>query len=89
MDNRGVALALAEALIEQGFCASERFGVFVTYERVNDSIKVHIGPNGSFAAFDNADQIIAEGKGVQDLFSLLVGKTIASRLRVSTQSSTS
>ncbi len=41
MDNYGVALALAEALTEQGFCAVERFGVFVTYERENDSLKIH------------------------------------------------
>jgi hypothetical protein len=89
MDNRGVALALAEALTEQGFGAAVRFGVFVTYERINDSIKVHVGPDGSFAAFDNDDQIIAEGKGVQDLFTLLVGKTIAPRLRVPAQRSAS
>jgi hypothetical protein len=70
---------LAEALSDQGFCMCDEFGVFVTYERPNDSVKVHVGPDGSFAAFDSHDEVIAEGHGAQDLYSLLVVKTVVPR----------
>src|SRR5580704_17516194 len=54
---------LVEALLDQKFCAVDEFGRFATYERENDPLKVHVGPDGSFAAFDGNDEIIAEGKG--------------------------
>jgi hypothetical protein len=67
---------LIEALLDQKFCAADKFGLFVTYERDNDPLKVHVGPDGSFAAFDGNDEIIMEGKGAQDLFDILVAKTV-------------
>jgi len=66
---------LTDALLQQGFFAADEFGVFVTYKRANDSLKLHIGPDGSFAAFDSNDEVVAEGKGAQDLYSILVVKT--------------
>jgi hypothetical protein len=38
--------ALEEALIELGFSAAHQFGVFVTYERERDLVKVHVAPDG-------------------------------------------
>ena len=67
---------LAEALLQQGFCAADEFGVFVTYERADDPLKVHVGPDGSFAAFNGDDELVAEGKGAQDLYAILVSKTV-------------
>ena len=74
---------LAEALLEQGFSPVDEFGLFVTYRRVNDPLKLHIGPDGSFAAFDGDDEVFAEGKGAQDLYSILVDKTAPARRRAS------
>ena len=67
---------LVEALLDQKFCAGDQFGLFVTYVRENDPLKVHVGPDGSFAAFDGNDEIIAEGSGAQDLYDILVAKTV-------------
>jgi hypothetical protein len=72
---------LVEALLSQNFCADDKFGLFVTYVRENDPMKVHVGPDGSFAAFNGDDEIIAEGSGAQDLFSILVAKTNTTRPR--------
>ena len=62
---------LEEALNELGFLAAHQFGVFVTYERQRDSVKVHVAPDGMFAAFDGDDEILGEGAGVEDLRSVL------------------
>jgi hypothetical protein len=69
---------LITALRQQQFHPAETFGEFVTYERKNDPLKVHVAPDGSFAAFDGNDEIIAEGKGAQDLFDVLVAKPVVS-----------
>jgi len=74
---------LAEALLEQGFSRTDEFGLFVTYERANDPLKIHIGPDGSFAAFDGNDEVIAEGTGAHDLYSILVDRTTPARRHVS------
>ena len=74
---------LAEALLEQGFRPTDEFGLFVTYERANDPLKLHIGPDGSFAAFDGADEVVAEGKGAHDLYTILVDKTAPARRHAS------
>ena len=65
---------LTEALTGLGFRETDEFGLFVTYERENDPLKLHVGPDGSFAAFDGDDEVVAEGKGAQDLYALLVAK---------------
>jgi hypothetical protein len=64
--------ALEEALIDLGFSATDEFGVFVTYERPRDSLKVHVAPDGMFAAFDRDDQVLGEGAGAQDLRDVLM-----------------
>jgi hypothetical protein len=40
----------------------------------DNPLKIHVGPDGSFSAFNIADECIAEGKGVEDLNRLLVAK---------------
>ena len=74
---------LTEALLEQGFRPTDEFGLFVTYERANDPLKLHIGPDGSFAAFDGADDVVAEGRGAHDLYAILVDKTAPARRHAS------
>jgi len=64
--------ALEEALIDFGFMAAHEFGIFVTYERQRDSVKVHAAPDGMFAAFGEDDEILGEGTGAEDLRSVLV-----------------
>jgi hypothetical protein len=63
--------ALEEALIDVGFTAAHEFGIFVTYERKRDSVKVHAAPDGMFAAFGGDDEILGEGTGAEDLRSVL------------------
>ena len=74
----GSRSTLADALVEQGFYATDEFGQFVTYERANDPLRIHVDPNGSFSAFNDDDEVIAEGKGAHDLYAMLVAKTPAS-----------
>ncbi len=66
---------LANALVEQGFHATEEFGQFVTYKRPDDPLKLHVGLDGSFSAFNGDDEVVAEGKGAHDLYAILVSKT--------------
>jgi hypothetical protein len=67
---------LAEALLQQGFSKTDEFGLFMTYERANDCLKIHVGFDGSFAAFDSYDELVAEGKRMQDLYAILASKTV-------------
>ena len=67
-------VAISDALVEQGFQATDAFGQFVTYERANDPLKLHVGPDGSFSAFNGDDEVVAEGKGAHDLYAILVSK---------------
>jgi hypothetical protein len=71
--NKG-AEALAQALLDQEFRAIDEFDSFVTFERSGDPLKIHVGPDGSFAAFNGDDEIVAEGEGPDDLFRILVTK---------------
>jgi len=64
--------ALEKALTELGFSAIRQFGVFTTYERQRDSLKVHAAPDSMFAVFGEADDFLGEGAGAEDLRSLLV-----------------
>lgn len=59
--------ALSQALSEQGFRVVDEFEVFMTFARDNDPLKIHIGPDGSFAAVDGDDRLIAEGEGPKHL----------------------
>jgi hypothetical protein len=68
--------ALEEALIELGFSAAHQFGVFLTYERERDLVKVHVALDGMFAAFDGADEILGEGTGAGDLRSVLINAAL-------------
>jgi len=71
--------ALSDALVEQGFRATDEFGQFVTYERTHDPLKFHVGPDGSFSAFNGDDEVVAEGKGAHDLYAILVSKVPRNR----------
>jgi hypothetical protein len=76
--------ALREALSQQGFRAVSEFDSSVTYERSDDHLKVHVSPDGSFAAFNGDDELVAEGEGPADLYGILVQRTnvsITPRLR--------
>jgi hypothetical protein len=64
--------AFEEALIDLGFSVVRQFGVFMTYERERDAVKVHVAPDGMFAAFDGDDEILGEGTGAEDLRSVLI-----------------
>jgi hypothetical protein len=64
--------AFEEALIDLGFSVVRQFGVFMTYERERDAVKVHVAPDGMFAAFDADDEILGEGTGAEDLRSVLM-----------------
>jgi hypothetical protein len=63
----GIRETLEEALIDLGFSAVSEFGVFVTYQRQGDLVKVHVAPDSMFAAFDADDEILGEGAGAEDL----------------------
>lgn len=39
----------------------------MTYHRQGDLAKVHVAPDGMFAAFDADDEILGEGAGAEDL----------------------
>lgn len=69
--------ALAQALFEQEFRTVDEFDSFVTFARANDAVKIHAAPDGSFAAFDGDDELIAEGEGPEDLYRILVAQTPA------------
>jgi hypothetical protein len=38
---------LAEALLQKGFSKTDEFGLFMTYERANDYLKIHVDFDGS------------------------------------------
>ena len=77
---------LAEALLQQGFSAVDEFGLSVTYQRADESLKIHLGPDGSFTAFDGNDEVIAEGNSAHALYEILVVKSvIAGRLNPPTR----
>jgi hypothetical protein len=67
---------LAEALLQQGFSAVDELGLSVTYRRAEDALKIHLGLDGSFTALDGNDEVIAEGTGTEDLYAILVTKTV-------------
>lgn len=73
--DKGIS-ALSQALLEEGFRAIDEFDLFVTFARGNDPLKIHVGPDGSFAAFDITDELITEGEGAEDLYRLLVAKHV-------------
>jgi hypothetical protein len=64
--------ALEEELIDLGFSSTDEFGVFVTYQRPRNSLKVHVAPDGMFAASDRDDEILGEGAGAEDLRAVLM-----------------
>jgi len=73
-DQSNMLEVLAEALPQQGFCATDALGFSVIYQRPDDSLKVHLGSDGSFTALDGNDEVIAEGTGTEDLYAVLVSK---------------
>jgi hypothetical protein len=70
--------ALEEALIELGFSADREFGIFVTYGRQRYLVKVHVAPDGMFAAFGGDDEILGEGTGAEDLRCVLMEAALTS-----------
>ena len=73
--------ALAQALRGQEFRAVDEFDAFVTFEREGDPLKIQVGPDGSFAAFNGDDELVAEGEGAADLYRILVAKAVINRSR--------
>jgi hypothetical protein len=73
---------LSRALRRNGFHKANEFGAFVTFVRDGDLLKIHAGPDGSFSAFNTADECITEGKGIEDLNRVLVAKAACPTLRV-------
>lgn len=65
---------MSQALSEEGFRAVDEFDAFVTFERDGDPLKIHVGPDGSFAVFDSNDVCMTEGEGAEDLYRVLVAK---------------
>lgn len=65
---------LAEALLAQGFSKIDEFGLFITYERPDEPLKIYIGLDGTFAGFNHCDQLVAEGEGLQGLYAVLVAR---------------
>jgi hypothetical protein len=63
--------ALAQTLLQQGFRAIDEFDSFVTFARDGDPVKIHVAPDGSFAAFDDKDELITEGEGTEDFYRAL------------------
>jgi hypothetical protein len=73
--------ALAQTLRSKEFRAVDEFDSFVTFEREGDSLKIQVGPDGSFAAFNGDDELVAEGEGAEDLYRILIAKTVINRSR--------
>jgi hypothetical protein len=61
-------------LRQNGFYEVDKFDDFVTFARDGDPLKIHVGPDGSFSAFNRADECITDGKGVEDLCHVLVAE---------------
>jgi hypothetical protein len=40
---------------------------------VGDPLKIHVEPDGSFAAFNGDDELVAEGENSDDLYRVLIG----------------
>ena len=81
--DRGVE-ALALALIEQGYRQVDHFDLFITFARDDEPMKIQVGPDGAFAVFDGSDELITEGEGQEDLYGMLVERSVpksASRAR--------
>jgi hypothetical protein len=76
---------VSQALLNQEFRAVDEFGSFVTFEREGDPLKIHVGPDGSFAAFNGEDELVAEGENPDDLYRVLVSKAVISRSRSRTR----
>ena len=67
---------LAQVLLGLEFRAIDEFESFVTFGRVGDPLKIHVGPDASFAVFNGDDELIAEGKGQDDLYRALMTKML-------------
>jgi len=65
MANSGKRAQVDDALLELGFTPAAKFGAFMTYRRRR--LKVHVGPDGAFAAFGADDEILGEGQDPDDL----------------------
>jgi hypothetical protein len=70
-DWSGTRETLGELLTDLGFSAVSEFGIFLTYARQSDLVKIHVAPDGMFAAFDVDDEIFGEGIGAEDLTTVL------------------
>lgn len=67
---------LSQALSTQGFRVDDEFDVFMTFARDGDPQKFQVAPNGSFAVFDDDDRLVTEGEGAEDLYRVLVARTV-------------
>jgi hypothetical protein len=72
-------IAIDDALSSLGFdywdAIAREDGEYMTYQRARDLVNVHVGPDGSFAVFDDHDDPIGEGGDVDDLRSVLAERT--------------
>jgi len=69
---------LEAALIDLEFSAVNEFGIFVTYQRQGDLVKVLAAPDGMFATFDADDEVLGEGTGAEDLRRILTEAAFSS-----------
>jgi hypothetical protein len=68
--------ALLKALLENGFREVDEFDASMTFARDGDLLKIHVGLDGSFSAFDITDECITEGEGAEALCRMLVAKPV-------------
>ena len=76
--DKGVSV-LSRALRRNGFHKVAKFGTFATFVRDGDLLKIHVGRDGSFSAFNFADECITEGNGVEDLWRVFGANATLSR----------
>jgi hypothetical protein len=74
--------SVLSVLRRNGFHKADEFGTFVTFVRDGDALKIHVGPDGTFSAFNIADECITEGKGFENLYRALVAKATCPTLRL-------
>ena len=66
---------LVEALLAQEFRPTDKFDTCITYAREDDPLKIHVGPDATFAVFNTDDELVTEGQGAEDLYAVLVERT--------------
>ena len=66
--------AVIQALLKNGFHEIDGFDLFATFARDGDPVRIHLGSDGSFAAFDGSNEFVTEGKGPDELYRAIIVK---------------